>query len=243
VIAYDGTAFHGWQRQPRHRTVQGVLEVALGEVLGGGPARVMGAGRTDAGVHARGQVASFSAPTRLPAAAFPPLLERRLPPDVRVRDAFEAIPSFDARRSARARRYAYRLLHEDDVLLGRFAWAPRPRRPAEALERAARALEGTRDFSALRGAGATPGTPVCRVMRASVSVWEGGLRLDVIADHFLYHMVRNMVGSLLAAAAAPDPAEAMRAILASRDRSRAGVTAPAHGLTLEQVYYPAEVRA
>lgn len=242
MVAYDGAAFHGWQRQPQRRTVQGVLEEVLGTVLGE-TVRIGGAGRTDAGVHARGQVAAFSSPTRLPAAALPPLLNRRLPDDVRVRAAATAAPGFDARHDAIARRYAYHLLREDDVLLGRVAWHPRRVLRADGMARALGALEGTHDFSAFRGAGGSPGTPVCRMIHAGVSAWEGGLRLDVVADHFLYHMVRNIVGTVLAVAEAADPRAAMRAVLESRQRARGGVTAPPQGLVLEQVFYPTEVLA
>jgi tRNA pseudouridine38-40 synthase len=240
VVAYDGSAFHGWQTQPGQRTVQGTLEAALTKVLGENGVRVEGAGRTDAGVHARGQVASFRSGTRLPARALTPLLNPELPSDVRIRSATEAAEGFSARRSALARRYAYRLLAEDDVLHGRFAWRPPRGFDLDRLERATRSLEGERDFSALRSSGSSPARPVCRVFRAGWSREERGARLDIVADHFLYHMVRNVAGTALATMDAPDPAAAMTAIVESRDRARAGATAPAHGLCLEQVFYPAE---
>jgi tRNA pseudouridine38-40 synthase len=239
VVAYDGTAFHGWQRQPDRRTVQGVLEDALAGVLGD-PVGITGAGRTDAGCHARGQVASFVTDTSLPVHALPPTLNRALPDDVRVRSASEARAGFDARRSAVARRYAYRLLRDDDVLLGRYAWHPRRALDGDGLERATRALEGEHDFSVFRASGSTPTEPRCHVSRASWRAWEGGLQLDIVADHFLYHMVRGIVGTALAVQDAPDPAAAMRERVASRDRARSGATAPAQGLTLEAVFYPEE---
>jgi tRNA pseudouridine38-40 synthase len=239
VVAYDGSGFHGWQSQPERRTVQGVLEDALARVLGE-PVRVTGAGRTDAGCHARGQVASFVTGASLPAHALPPTLNRALPDDVRIRSAAEAPEGFDARRSAVARRYAYRLLREDDVLLGRLAWHPRRRLDADGLERATGVLEGEHDFSVFRATGSTPTEPRCTVSRASWRAWEGGLQLDIIADHFLYHMVRGIVGTALAVQDEPDPAAAMRARVASRDRARAGATAPPQGLTLEAVFYPRE---
>src|SRR5258705_8599449 len=143
LVAYDGTAFHGWQTQPGQRTVQGVIEEALENVLDGERPRITGAGRTDAGVHARGQVASLRCDSPLPARAFAPLLNRRLPPDVRIRRAAEAAPDFHARHSARARAYAYRVLATDDVLLERYAWRPRRRTLAwERLDAATRVLEG-----------------------------------------------------------------------------------------------------
>ncbi len=237
VIGYDGTSFHGWQAQPGQRTVQGVLVETLRMLLAGEAIDVHGAGRTDAGVHARGQVASFQSATRLPPRAIEAGLARRLPPDVRVRSIGEADAGFHARHSACGRRYAYRLLRADDPLFSRFAWHPRHAPDPDALERATRALEGEHDFSAFQAAGSTRVPPECRVARARWGRWEGGVRLDIVADRFLYHMVRNVVGTALSAAASPDPAEAMRKVLAGRDRRCAGVTAPAHGLCFEEVFY------
>ena len=239
VVAYDGTGFHGWQRQPGLRTVQGVLEKVLGGVLRETPS-VQGAGRTDAGVHARGQVATFETASRLPASALSPLANRALPADVRVCSASDVPEGFDARRSARARRYAYRLLDHDDVLLGRMAWHPRSTAPADALTRATAVLEGEHDCSSFRSSGGSETTPCCRVSRATWSRWEGGLQLDIVSNHFLYHMVRTVVGTALETARAGDPGAAMRAVLEARDRRRAGVTVPPQGLCLEQVFYPAQ---
>ncbi len=240
VVAYDGTAFHGWQRQPARRTVQGTLERALTEALGDEQVRITGAGRTDAGVHARGQVASFSSPTRLPASALAPVVNRRLPDDVWVRAASVAEPGFNARHAAIARHYAYHLAGGEDVLLRRIAWYPRRALTVEALHRAVRELEGEHDFSAFQATGSTAVTPRCHLLRARVTPWETGARVEVTADHFLYHMVRNIVGTAVAAAETDDPAAAMRAVLASRDRGRGGITAPPQGLVLEAVFYPGE---
>ena len=243
TVAYDGTAFHGWQRQPGVRTVQGELEAALERVLQGGAVTTAGAGRTDAGVHARGQVASFAHPTHLPARALPPLLARELPGDMRVTTAVEAPDGFHARHSARGRRYVYRLLAAPDLLAERHAWAP-PRLPPLALLAASAApLAGTHDCSAFQAVGSSPADPVCRIERACWTACEGGVAFEVAADHFLYHMVRNLVGTSLAAAAAPDPGAHMRAVLDSRERGRAGITAPPQGLSLEQVYFEGEVWA
>jgi tRNA pseudouridine38-40 synthase len=241
VVAYDGAGFHGWQRQPGRRTVQGVLEEHLSAVMQE-PVTLRGAGRTDAGCHARGQVASFTTRSRLPATALAPVLNRRLPADVRVRGADEAPAGFDARRSAIARRYAYRLLRDDDLLLARIAWHPRRPFDPDRLARATAPLEGEHDCAAFQSSGSTPVASVCHVLRAAWRPWEGGVQLDIVADHFLYHMVRSIVGTALVLQAERDPGAAMGACLASRDRGRAGPTAPAHGLCLEQVFYPAEGR-
>lgn len=236
TLGYDGTHFHGWQRQPGQRTVQGVIEEALSGVMGR-PTTVQGAGRTDAGCHARGQVASFAAETTLPARALSPSLNRRLPDDVRVRAAAEVAEDFDARRSATGRRYAYRLLDRDDVLWRRTAWCPGREASLEALARAVRPLEGEHDCTAFQSTGSTPTRTVCRIVRASWRRWEAGVMLDVVADHFLYHMVRNVVGTLLVAAREADPAAHVEAVLAGGDRRAAGPTAPAQGLCLEEVFY------
>jgi tRNA pseudouridine38-40 synthase len=238
-VAYDGTAFHGWQRQPERRTVQGVLEEKLRHALGE-PVSLTGAGRTDAGCHARGQVASFTTDAALPVAALVPVMNRILPADVRVRAAAEAPAGFHARRSARGRRYAYRLLREDDVLQSRFAWHPPRGFDADGLARATRAVEGEHDFSLFHASGSSPVDSRCRVLRASWRSWELGVQLDIVADHFLYHMVRGIVGTALMLQRDADPGAAMRERVLARERSAAGPTAPARGLCLEQVFYDAE---
>ena len=237
VVAYDGTDFHGWQVQPGQRTVQGVLQDALGEMLGE-RVETAGAGRTDAGVHARGQCASFSTTQKLPARAFVPRLRRLLPRDVRVVEAEERESGFHARHSARARRYAYRLMRCDDVLDGRYAWRPRHGYAPESLERAVRPLEGRHDCSSFASAGSPASTPVCHIHRARWSRWAGGVQLDIVADHFLYHMVRTIVGTALAVARTAAPSREMSRVIAARNRRSAGSTAPAHALSLEQVFYP-----
>ncbi|MCC6348068.1 MAG: tRNA pseudouridine(38-40) synthase TruA [Candidatus Eisenbacteria bacterium] len=237
TVAYDGTDFHGWQRQVGLRTVQGELEQALTKVLGGEPVTVNGAGRTDAGVHARGQVASFRAGTNLPARAVAALAGRELPGDVRLVEAREADETFHARHSARARRYAYRLLESDDLLLGRFAWWPMKPLDGEALNRAVAPLIGRHDCRAFEAAGSSPVRPECDVRLARWERCEGGWRFEVKADHFLYHMVRNVVATALRAASLADPAAHMAEVLASHDRARGAGTAPARGLCLEEVEY------
>src|SRR5437867_526209 len=238
MVAYDGTEFHGWQSQPAQRTVQDVLETALGILLEE-PVRVRAAGRTDAGCHARGQAVSFATASRLPAAAFAPAARRVLPREVRVVTAEDVADGFDARRSAIARRYAYRLLDAPDLLLERSAWWPGSRTNARGLDDAVRPLEGDHDCAAFASQGGTPVRTVCRVHRAAWRRWEAGLMLDLIADHFLYRMVRTIVGTALAFMDLPGPASAMAAVLASRDRARAGRTVPPCGLCLEEVFYPA----
>jgi tRNA pseudouridine38-40 synthase len=185
-------------------------------------------------------VASFACDTSLPSRAFPPLLARELPADVRVLHAEDAAPGFHARHSARARRYAYRLLAVPDVLRERYAWAPLRLPPLAALRASAAPLAGTHDCSAFQAVGSTPGEPVCHIHRAQWRYCEAGVMLDIVADHFLYHMVRNLVGTSLAAAESGEPTAHMSTVMESRDRSRGGITAPPEGLSLERVYYDGE---
>jgi len=237
TVAYDGTDFHGWQRQPDLRTAQGELERALGETLGT-PITTVAAGRTDRGVHARGQVVSFRAGTTLPARALVPLVGRHLPADLAARDAAETGAEFDARRSAIGRRYVYRLLDQDDPLWRRYAWHPtRPLDPA-GLARATGPLVGEHDFASFEASGSSPTATVCRLSRADWRRWETGWMLELVADHFLYHMVRNIVGTALTVMREPDPGAAMRVVLDARRRGAAGATAPPEGLCLEEVLYP-----
>ena len=236
MVGYDGTDFHGWQAQPGQRTVQGVLEDTLSQTLGE-RVEVAGAGRTDAGVHARGQSVSFRTSSKLPVRAWVPLLNRALPDDVRIVSAEDREVDFHARHNATGRRYSYRLLDRDDVLLRRIAWFPQRRIQAESLERATRELEGLHDCRSFESAGSPSRHTECLIDRARWSRWEHGLRLDIVANHFLYHMVRTVVGTALAAAEERDPEGAMRSVIAARDRARAGATAPGRGLCLEEVFY------
>ena len=238
VLAYDGTAYAGWQIQPTAATVQGVLTAAARTLLGA-TTRVTGASRTDAGVHARRQVVSVRTEGTLPAAAVVRALNARLPPDIRVRAAAEAPPGFDARRAARAKRYAY--LIDDgpvaDPLLRRYAWHVPVRLDAARMRGALAALRGRHDFSAFCAAAGRGTTPVCDIGALHVLRRRERIAIVVSADRFLHHMVRNIVGSgVVVGRGARDPGW-VGDVLASRDRRRAGPTAPAHGLTLLRVVY------
>ncbi len=239
-LEYDGGDFSGWQLQGGARTVQGVVEDALSSLLGE-PARVAGAGRTDAGCHARGQVVSVRCRTRLEPASLAAALNARLPRDARVTAASEAAETFHARHSAAARRYSYRLLEHASPYWRRVAWWPRrPLRP-DALRAGVQPLMGRHDFASFASAGGSEATG-CTVERCDWKPWEAGWMLIITADHFLYRMVRALVGTALELQPEADPGAAMRRILAARDRHAAGPTAPPHGLCLERVYYAGEAR-
>jgi len=238
TLAYDGSGFRGWARQRDQRTVEGALEGALSRVLGSSP-RLSVAGRTDAGVHARGQVASFRWDAGVDPARLQRGLNAMLAPEVVVLDARPAPEGFDARFSATAREYRYRidLGAWPDPFEARFVWH-RPGSPALApMRAAARSLLGEHDFAAFCRRPPDGSPTVRRLERLAVA--RSGDRLEICAraNAFLHQMVRSLVGTLLAAGdGARDPAE-MSEILASRDRRRAGPVAPPHGLCLERVVY------
>ncbi|MFQ5898169.1 MAG: tRNA pseudouridine(38-40) synthase TruA [Candidatus Methylomirabilia bacterium] len=236
TVAYDGTACHGWQVQRAQPTIQGLLTRALSEILRE-PVRVVGASRTDAGVHALGQVASLTTMSRLSLLAIRSGANALLPADIRVLRASEAPPGFDARRWARSKRYAY-LIDRAPVaspLLRRYAWhLPQPLDLA-AMMSGLRELRGKHDFSAFCAAPGRARTPICSLFSARLATRRSLLAIFVSADSFLHHMVRNMVGSLVEVGRGRRPPEWIRELLLGRDRARAGITAPAHGLTLLRV--------
>lgn len=237
-VAYDGTAYAGWQVQPVDATVQGRLMAAVSE-MEGQPTKVFGAGRTDAGVHARGQAASFVTSSTIPCRGYLLGLNAMLPDDVAVREVRELDPAFHARFSARGKHYRYSLWNAPtrQPQITRFAWHRYKPLDVEAMGRAGRLLEGEHDFSAFRSADCGREDAVCRLWRVSVTRHPNLLWIDVEGVAFLMHMVRTMVGSLLEVGLGKRPPDWIAEVLASGDRRRAGQTAPPHGLCLEHVYY------
>lgn len=240
-LAYDGTAFRGWamQRDPSIRTIEGELVPHLERVLRE-TVKLSVAGRTDAGVHASGQVTSFRTGTSVAPGRLQKALNSVLAPEVVVVRARLAPDGFDARFSATARRYVYRIDEAPlaDPFTGRFAWH-RPGRLALApMRRAARDLEGRHDFrSFCRQPGGDRSTIRC-LLRLTVARAGDGLAIRAEADAFLHQMVRSLVGTLVAVGEGKEDATAMPRVLAARDRSAApGGLAPARGLTLERVSY------
>jgi tRNA pseudouridine38-40 synthase len=238
VVEYDGTAFAGWQRQAGGaRTVQGVLEDALAR-LATGPVAVIGAGRTDAGVHAEGQVAGVRAATRLAPADLARAWNALLPRDVAVRTLQPAPPDYHPRRAARSKLYAYRLWTGAvrSPLRERFALWQRPPLDLAALRIATTAIVGRHDFASFCAAGGDAHGTVRVVTRAEwIGAVGGDLRLEIEGPGFLRHMVRNLVGSLLEVGRGRRQPGWIGELLAARDRTVAGPTAPAHALTLVRV--------
>ncbi|MGD8366536.1 MAG: tRNA pseudouridine(38-40) synthase TruA [Desulfobacterales bacterium] len=238
-IEYDGTDFHGWQRQRSDRTVQAEIEAAL-SVMTRQKIAVHGSGRTDAGVHALGQVASFRCETRLTAADFFSGLNGLLPDDIAVLDCREADDGFHARYSAKSKRYRYCILNRPlpAPLDRRFCWHVRSPLDVDAMAQASAGLVGTHDFSSFEASG-SPRSHSRRTVTAAG--WEipapDRLHFTIEADGFLRCMVRNIVGTLVEIGSGKRRAAQIETLLASADRSLAGPTAPARGLFLIEVRY------
>jgi tRNA pseudouridine38-40 synthase len=241
VLEYDGTNYVGWQIQQNGPSVQGRVQRALSE-LTGEPITVQAAGRTDSGVHARGQVVAFDAPSRLPMRAYLLGLNGLLPEDIAVVSAEEVEPRFDPRRWSAGKRYRYcisnrrsrsplvRLTHWEIFLPLNLA----------AMREALTHLVGRHDFSAFRAADCQAAHATREVRRAEL-MEVGGARFEVVIEGtaFLKHMVRNMVGSVVEVGRNRHGPEWIKQVLEGRDRTKAGPTAPAHGLVLDEVFYGA----
>lgn len=239
TIEYDGTRYVGWQVQNNGPSIQDQLQKATSELLQSA-IHVTAAGRTDSGVHALGQVVHFDAPRSLPMKAYELGLNSLLPEDIGVVSAEEVSAEFDARRWAMGKHYNYRINNR------------RPRSPmkrwtqwhvfqpldVEAMQSASKHLLGQHDFQSFRAADCQANTTVRKLTRVDVSGQPGQeIVVDVEGTAFLKHMVRNIVGSLVEVGKGKEPPVWIAQVLASKDRSLAGVTAPPHGLTLMKVFY------
>jgi tRNA pseudouridine38-40 synthase len=244
VVSYDGTDFHGWQTQPQQRTVQETLEIAYHQ-LTGEKVFANAAGRTDAGVHALGQVVNVRTQTRHPVGVVLRGLNAHLPPDVVVRQVEDAEPDFDACRHAVRKLYRY-VLHDGkvpDLFLRRFCWhIPYGKLDDQAMRQAAAVLVGTHDFHSFETEWPNRQSSVRTITRLSVCRLGDLLWIEVEADGFLYNMVRSIVGTLVNIGRGYWPVEKMAEILAAHDRRQAGPTAPPQGLFLVRVEYPTVAR-
>jgi tRNA pseudouridine38-40 synthase len=254
VIAYDGTDYKGWQVQPGERTIQGEVQSALGRIVGEAPLP-QGSGRTDAGVHALAQVASFELATRIPEPNLLRALNGTLPPAIRILEARTVRSTFHARHSSHAKTYEYRIFRGAccPPFLARYVYASRWPMDLEAMNRAAQLFVGTQDFVSFaasdpdlnaRANAEQNNAPNITVKTIFSSLWseepsmEGPLLLyRVRGSGFLHHMVRNLVGTMLDVGRGRIAPEAIPEIIAARSRSASGPTAPARGLFLHSVEY------
>ena len=245
VLHYDGARFSGWQRQPDERTVQGELEGAVSKLCGA-PIAVVGAGRTDAGVHARGQAAGVRVPEKWSARALRRSMNAILPDDVWIAAAFEMRDEFHPRNSAVSRSYSY-YVGTDDLASSPFrhnrelVW----KKPVDVarMSAAAQSIRGQHCFRAFAVKGTAPehDDHRCTVFHAAWREREGGLVFDIQADRFLHHMVRFLVGTMLEIGEGKREPDVMRELLAQEDNSKVSAPAPPHGLFLERVEYPKEL--
>ena len=238
-IEYDGTAYNGWQRQRTGTGVQEKLEQALAEVADE-PVEVVCAGRTDTGVHASGQVAHFDTMSQRRVRGWLLGANTNLPDDICVTWVKPVPDDFHARYSATARRYRYRILNRlvRSALYRRRAWWVHQELDHRRMHDAAQALLGEHDFSAFRAAGCQTSNAIREVTEISVVRDGDWVVLDIKANAFLQHMVRNITGTLVAIGGGEEDVAWAERVLAGRDRTRAGMAAPPHGLTLVRVLYP-----
>lgn len=239
TLEYDGAAFCGWQIQANGLSVQQAVEEALARLHDGEAVKAPASGRTDAGVHARGQVVSIAPTKVLPQAAYERGLNTLLPQAVAVVHVEPAPEGFDARRWAHGKRYVYRVLnakHPSPLRAGS-TWLVHPSLDLAAMKQAAKLLLGEHDFSAMRASDCQAKTTVRELRRLDVERQGDELVFTVEATAFLKHMVRNLVGTLVEVGMGRRAADSMPALLASGDRTRAGRTAPPQGLCLDEVFY------
>lgn len=239
LLEYDGTRYHGWQRQADATTIQQTLEEAL-ERLTGQKVALIGSGRTDAGVHALGQVANFRTGSTIPLKAFHDGLNSLLPSDIAVLEATEATPEFHARKSALSKTYEYRILNRGNrsPLHHHYAWWIPSTLDLRAMAAGAAFLPGKHDFTAFRASGSDNKNPVRQVLAAAWQDEPGSwLSFTITATGFLRGMVRSLVGTMVEVGRGKAPAVKMAELLASGARQDAGPTAPSQGLYLVEVLY------
>ena len=238
TVEYDGTTFFGWQRLVGRPTVQAAVERAVSRVTGE-RLKIVGAGRTDAGVHALGQVGNFKTQSDLAAGRFPAALNAYLPENVRIVSAEDVDERFHARFSATGRLYRYAILNRaaPSAILRNHAYHVSAALDHDAMAAAAAQFQGTHEFAAFRSAGSSERTTVCTVRRSQVARSGDMVICTFEADRFLRHMVRLMVGTLLKVGEGKLTSEAVGAILTSARNQKAGPRVPAHGLYLVSVLY------
>lgn len=245
TIEYDGTNYNGWQIQQKRpeevgteKTIQGIIERVLGGILQE-ELRLIGAGRTDAGVHALGQVANFKTKSKMPMAVMQRALNALLPKDIVIVDIEEAKSDFNARFDARSKTYRYQILNRDygSAFDRLYQYYVPYKLDVRLMKREARVLVGRHDFKSFQAADKRERMPIRNVRRISIRKDGPIINIDIEANGFLYNMVRNIVGTLIEIGRGKFAPGSMRRILRAKDRTLAGPTAPAKGLCLVRVRY------
>ncbi len=238
TVAYDGTDFHGFQRQTNASSIQRCIEDALSAIFCS-PITIYGAARTDAGVHARGQVVNFYGEGSIPTEKIPYAMKGYLPLEIAVLSAKEMPERFSVRHDNKGKHYCYSIVNSriHDPFQLRYAWFIRKPLDLEAMRQGADILLGTHDFSAFEGQNTTPMNPVKTMYAITLEKQSPLIRIHVVGDGFLYHMVRNIAGGLVDLGLHRFSVEDFKRILDSKDRKQLGATAPAQGLCLEEVFY------
>ncbi|MCD8180986.1 MAG: tRNA pseudouridine(38-40) synthase TruA [Firmicutes bacterium] len=237
-LQYDGTAYHGWQIQKNAVTVQETVRNAV-EKITGEKINLIGCGRTDTGVHAEGYVCNFHTQSRIPCEKYPYALNACLPDDIVCFGAEEVEDDFHANKSAVKKRYVYKILNREfsDAVMHRYAWHYKYPVDIDKMRAAAKAFEGEHDFVGFASSGFSVKTTVREIYSLDVSRDGDIITVDVTGNGFLYNMVRIITGTLVFAGTGRINPDDMREIIESKDRSRAGITAPPQGLCLKEVYY------
>jgi tRNA pseudouridine38-40 synthase len=238
LIQYDGTAYHGWAAQPGMPTIQGTLIDAI-EKLTGRRVELLGSSRTDAGVHALGQVAAFTIDSPVPTENFTRALNNMLPDDIAVMEAVEVPDSFDPISDTKSKIYRYSIYTGSirPVMQIRYCWHRPGKLDVEAMQAAAKTLLGKHDFKSFASAADTRESSVRTIITCQVAGQGEWITFDVQADGFLYNMVRNIVGTLVEVGRGRWTTQDIEKILAAKDRCEAGPIAPACGLCLMRIFY------
>jgi tRNA pseudouridine38-40 synthase len=241
VIQYDGTNYHGWQIQTQHDTIQGQLVTALRQMVTTYPVKCTGASRTDAGVHALGQVAHVRMPQEISisCSSFFHGLNSLTPDDIIIKDVQDVQPNFHARFDARAKTYCYQILNaaSGSIYHLRFAWHIRHSLNIPAMRAAAKHVLGCHDFASFQASSCDAETSIRTISALHIVQRKQLIRIFVKANAYLHHMVRILVGTLVEVGSGKRSSDEVLRILQGQDRTLAGVTAPAHGLFLVNVHY------
>ncbi|CAN2045543.1 tRNA pseudouridine synthase A [Candidatus Magnetomoraceae bacterium gMMP-1] len=238
IIEYNGTDYHGWQRQKNEKTIQQTIENAI-QTISQQPISLIGSGRTDAGVHALNQTANFKCETHLTEEIFQKGLNSLLPLDIVIKSCNEVNLNFHARYDVKTKVYEYNIINRDirPAIFYQYCWFIRKTLDLKAMKSASSYLTGTHNFRAFEGRGSPRKTAIRTILKTSLNKNENHIIFTIEADGFLRYMVRNIVGTLVDAGLGRISPQNFKKILLSRDRSKAGMTAPPQGLFMKKVKY------